>query len=74
MAKMPKPSSASHHRKTQTAAYYEPWTNKIVQGTVDFDPVFRHEYGHHIDLMVGKHLDNVVYSQVKEISQSRRIY
>lgn len=71
VAKMPKPKRITSP-KNPDKAYYEPWSNKIVQGTVDFDPVFRHEYGHHIDLMVGKHLDNVVYSQVKEISQSRR--
>ena len=71
VTKMPRPSSVTSP-KNPNDAYYEPWRNKIVQGTVDFDPVFRHEYGHHIDLMVGKHLDNVVYSQVKEISQSRK--
>lgn len=71
VVKMPRPSSVTSP-KNPNDAYYEPWRNKIVQGTVDFDPVFRHEYGHHIDLMVGKHLDNVVYSQVKEISQSRK--
>jgi len=53
--KLPKPKRIKD-APTPDEAWYEPWSGTIAQGSNSLDEVFRHEYGHHIDRMLGTKL------------------
>ena len=64
--KLPKPKEIGITKVG--ASYYEPYKNKLM--VEDSKVYFNHEYGHHIDTMIGKKTDNLFYSQSESVKKA----